>query len=66
MGMNGCSMMDNPFVTDGPLYDGANSMGEAAIWYKGWHEAQEALGRIPKKPVPPAPDGFDYLEAQRG
>ena len=65
MGMNNCSILDNPFNPNGPLHDGADSMGEAALWHKGWNLAQQQLGKVPKRTVA-EPDGFDYLEAQRG
>lgn len=65
-GMNGALILDNPFCPNGPFYDGANSMGEAATWHRGWYEAQIKLGRIPSEPPIPPLDSLDFLEEQRG
>ena len=63
----GASILDNPYTPDGPLYDGADSMGEAAVWHRGWEAVQREMGRIPAKtePVVVKSDDLDYLEFER-
>lgn len=68
-GIIGATSEQNPFFPGGPLYDGVDSQGEALAWYNGWRRSQMELG----KPIPgegskdsASPDGFDWLENERG
>lgn len=64
-GRMGVTESENPFCPHGPLYDGADSMGEAAVWHKGWETSKRERGRLPA-PTKVELDGLDYLESERG
>lgn len=60
MGLAGASHADNPYLSSGLLFDGADSMAEAIVWWKGWRDIS---GYTPPAIVQ---DGFDFLEDERG
>lgn len=60
MGLAGASHADNPYLSSGLLFDGADSMAEAIVWWKGWRDVS---GYTPPAIVQ---DGFDFLEDERG
>lgn len=58
----GAGIQDNPYGPEGPLYDGADSMGEALAWHTGWEAVRCEKG---EPIIVVKPDDLDYLEFER-